>query len=149
MIDQDKRISKKIEYYESRAPNEIWEHFLKWGDTKDGFQTRNSSKFIQKLDKFKLWKNTENTGITGIRYRKIPKYRYTQKPDTEKYRNTGIAKNPIPKNTEIPVSKKPNTEISVFLETTFFLKIQRNFHLIFSKKRVNLTPMEKLLVQRP
>ena len=26
------------------------------------------------------------------RYRKIPKYRYRQKPDTEKYRNTGIKK---------------------------------------------------------
>ena len=25
-------------------------------------------------------------------YRKIPKYRYRQKPDTEKYRNTGIKK---------------------------------------------------------
>ena len=66
------------------------------------------------------------------RYRKIPKYRYRQKPDTEKYRNTGI-------------KKTKYRDFGIF-RNNFFLKIQRNFHLIFSKKRVNLTPMEKLLV---
>ena len=90
-------------------------------------------------------------------------YRYRYKTGIYRYfsiPNTGIPENPIPKDTEIPVSPKTRyrkipkyryqknqiPRFSVFLGTTFFLKIQRNFHLIFSKKRVNLTPMEKLLV---
>ena len=58
--------------------------------------------------------------FSKTQYRKIPKYRYRQKPDTEKYRNTGI-------------KKTKYRDFGIF-RNNFFFENSEKFPLDFFKK---------------